>query len=357
MNKFWKKNRTHLKGALPRSEEADRLRQMRCEFCVPIREPLVLISQIQRSGGTLLSQLFDGHPQCHAHPSELHTGYPRKNTWPQLDLKETPKNWFQILYEKDSGEKFRESYSKHSKGSDEQGETHPFLFWPHLQEELFLDAVRHTQVTSSRDIFNCYMTSYFNAWIDNQNLYVPHKKYVTAFAATLNMRPQSVEGFFDCYGDGHFISIVRNPNSWFASARKHSPDRYGDVEKAIGLWKESTQAAVEIKRSHEENSCIVSFEDLLSRTPDVMRALAIRLGIHFTPSLLIPTFNTIPIKADSSFKVETHGVIQEPLERYKKQLSSQELDYISQQTRDLCEEAQTLKLMPVEEEKEGSCVS
>jgi len=30
---------------------------------VEVREPLVLISQIQRSGGSLLSQLFDGHPE------------------------------------------------------------------------------------------------------------------------------------------------------------------------------------------------------------------------------------------------------------------------------------------------------
>ena len=30
---------------------------------MPVHEPLVLISQIQRSGGTLLSQLFDGDPE------------------------------------------------------------------------------------------------------------------------------------------------------------------------------------------------------------------------------------------------------------------------------------------------------
>jgi hypothetical protein len=30
---------------------------------IRVDEPLVLISQIQRSGGTLLNQFFDGHPQ------------------------------------------------------------------------------------------------------------------------------------------------------------------------------------------------------------------------------------------------------------------------------------------------------
>jgi hypothetical protein len=37
--------------------------------------PLVLISQAQRSGGTLLSQLFDSHPAIAAHPHELSIGH------------------------------------------------------------------------------------------------------------------------------------------------------------------------------------------------------------------------------------------------------------------------------------------
>jgi len=41
------------------------------EHVSPVTSPLVLISQIQRSGGSLLSQLFDGHPEVHAHPHEL----------------------------------------------------------------------------------------------------------------------------------------------------------------------------------------------------------------------------------------------------------------------------------------------
>ena len=34
-----------------------------CASRVDVNVPLVLISQVQRSGGTLLSQLFDGHPE------------------------------------------------------------------------------------------------------------------------------------------------------------------------------------------------------------------------------------------------------------------------------------------------------
>ena len=59
----------------------------------------MLVSQIERSGGTLLSRLFDGHPECHAHPRELEIGYPnKKRHWPPIDLAR-PENWFEMLHE------------------------------------------------------------------------------------------------------------------------------------------------------------------------------------------------------------------------------------------------------------------
>ncbi|MCP4297315.1 MAG: hypothetical protein GY786_17065 [Proteobacteria bacterium] len=54
----------------------------------------VLISQIQPSGGTPLSQLADGHPELDAHPDELKIGYPNKYTWPKLNIIDDPKNWY-----------------------------------------------------------------------------------------------------------------------------------------------------------------------------------------------------------------------------------------------------------------------
>ena len=64
----------------------------------PVTSPLVLISQIQRSGGSLLSQLFDGHPEVHPHPHELMLGYKKKYVWPRIDLNEPPERWFRVLF-------------------------------------------------------------------------------------------------------------------------------------------------------------------------------------------------------------------------------------------------------------------
>ena len=46
---------------------------------VGVDQPLVLVSQIPRSGGTLLMRLLDGHPQCHTVPHEYGIRWPKES--------------------------------------------------------------------------------------------------------------------------------------------------------------------------------------------------------------------------------------------------------------------------------------
>ena len=119
---------------VPAEEFADLVDQ-RLRNCIEVREPLVLISQIQRSGGTLLSQLLDAHPQLHAHPHELHIGYPSdKRDWPALDLGDEPAEWFRRLREAHVDRWLVEGYRKYARKwvqyDDERLETFPFLLIP-----------------------------------------------------------------------------------------------------------------------------------------------------------------------------------------------------------------------------------
>lgn len=308
--------------------ELARVPGIRIENRVDIKQPLVLISQIQRSGGTLLSQLFDGHPQCHAHPYELYIGHPDKYTWPTLDLGGTPDDWFRILFEKPVLGAFRSGYRKYSKAGDHEFEPFPFMFLPAVQKAIFDACIAATPIRTQRDVFDCYMTSYFNAWIDNQNLYSGPKKLITAFVPRMHMDPQNLDRFFEVYPDGRFISIVRDPKSWYASARRHSPEEYGDLAASMQLWRRSTEAALDAERRFGDRVRIVRFEELLGDTEGTMRSLAAYLGIELTPALLVPTFNQFRIKADSSFKVESYGVLRAPLRQYEKVLSAEEIAMI-----------------------------
>jgi hypothetical protein len=319
-------------------DEYRRLCELRTGHRVEVREPLVLVSQIQRSGGTLLSQLFDGHPECHAHPGELHLGHPHKLRWPSLDLADTPERWFESLYERKVERYVRKGYSKASRklarGTDY--DVLPFLFLPELQRQLFLDAARGAG--SEREVLDAYFTSFFNAWLDNQNLHGGPKRAVTAFAAAFASRGDDVERFLAAYPDGWLVSIVRDPKGWFESARRYKAS-YADLDGAIGEWLASTVAVVEERRRRPERVVLLSYEQLVREPERVMRGLAGRLGITFAGTLLEPTFNGLPIRADSSEPVSSYGILPDRADSHRRALSADESAEIDRRAGETYEQA------------------
>jgi len=308
------------------------------EHISPVTSPLALVSQVQRSGGTLLSQLFDGHPELHAHPHELKIGYPTKYTWPQLDLNDEPHRWLEILFEDKVLNHFRKGYRK-QRGQDE---FFLFLFLPSVQREIFLHYLCSVKSITLRDIFDAYMTSYFGAWLNNQNS-SGHKKYVTAFTARLAMSKDNMESFFHIYPDGRLISVIRDPKNWYPSASRHKPRVYGNIRKALELWKRSAQSMIYNKERYGDRVCILTFEDLVGKTEAVMRYLADFLEIRFDNTLLIPTFNKYPIKANTSFEAKQHGIINSTLNRYKT-LTKETLEIINDMTSKIHEEVLNLAI-------------
>jgi hypothetical protein len=300
-----------------------------------VTSPLVLISQIQRSGGSLLSQLLDGHPELDAHPHELKIGYPNKFTWPKLNLNDDPKRWFETLFESSVLNHFKAGYKK-QKNIDE---TFLFLFLPSVQRDLFLNYIDGVKSTTLRDVFDAYMTSYFGAWLNNQNTF-GNKKFITAFTARLAMDKDNMEAFFEIYPDGRLISIIRDPKNWYPSAAKHKPLVYEDINKSLDLWQTSARAMLRNKERYSDRVCILTFEDLVGKTESVMRYLAEFLEIKFNDILMIPTFNKFPIKANTSFKAQPHGIINNTLNRYKT-LEKDELDIINRKTREIYSEVLT----------------
>ena len=312
-----------------RKKRLQTLQQSCADHIQTVNSPLALISQIQRSGGSLLSQLFDGHPQLHAHPHELKIGYPSKYNWPKLDLDDHPKRWLETLFEPSVLNHFKNGYKKQRN----MDETFSFLFLPSVQKELFFKHLSTVDSVRMRDVFDAYMTSYFGAWLNNQNNY-GQKKFITAFTARLAMYKDNMEAFFEIYPDGRLISVIRDPKNWCPSAARHRPHIYGDIEKALYLWQKSARAMLWNMERFGERVCILTFEDLVGKTESVMHYLADFLEIKFDDILLIPTFNKFPIKANTSFNANRHGIISGTLNRYKT-LSEEELEIIDQMSKDL----------------------
>jgi hypothetical protein len=295
------------------SDDLDRLAEQILDYVVPVREPLVLISQIQRSGGTLLSQLLDGHPELHAHPHELHVGHPKKDNWPEVDLEAEPKRQFKVLAERSHSRLFEDGYRKRMpEHAQHDEETFPFLQPPSLVVSLFRRIVPQGP-EKAREVLDAYFTAYFNAWLDNRHLRDGPKRWIAAFTPRLAWG-DSRRRYFADYPDGRLIAILRDPHDWFASAREHHP-RYADCEESIAQWVEGAREMAAAHKERPEVTLVLRFEDLVLNTESVMRGVADWLGIGYAESLLSPTFNDMPIQADSSFAVSEHGVLRDAVGR------------------------------------------
>jgi len=133
-------------------------------------KPLVLVSQIQRSGGSMVAQLFDNHPQCYAHPFEIHMGFPQKWDWPEFDFSDGPQAelWFSQLYEKKLKKFIKEGFFKAGSNPYAFKERFPFNFSIDNQLKIFAGIVNGLDGFSVRHIIDAYFMSFFEAWENHQ---------------------------------------------------------------------------------------------------------------------------------------------------------------------------------------------
>src|SRR5687768_509891 len=122
----------------------DRLVEIRRTHLIDVTEPMVLIAEPNRSGGSLVAQLLDGHPELHSHPPELLLG--GGEVWPQLDLREPPRELFRALGERHLRRGFDEGYAKDKPaqrlGLDSQLQRLPLMMPRGLMLQLFLEQMR-----------------------------------------------------------------------------------------------------------------------------------------------------------------------------------------------------------------------
>lgn len=293
------------------ASDATRDRFIRAAATTPARQrprqrlPLALVTQIQRSGGTLVSQLLDGHPELFAHPHEIQIGRPAKWHWPALDLAQAPAQWLSALFERRLPHFVQKGYSKADGNTAAAGRTHPFVFNLPLLCAEFLDDLSRRPATRQRDVLDAYFSAYFTAWTDYQPS--GRERWFTGFTPRLLGYRESVLGFRRDYPDGLLIACIRDPRSWFVSSSRHDAE-YARVDHAMNLWRQSTTAALELMEHRPGSVFVTTYEALTHDTEAEMRRLAARLGIEFTSTLLEPTYLGRPILPNSSFAVAATGV-------------------------------------------------
>jgi hypothetical protein len=309
--------------------DAERLFRARREHLVTVDQDLVLISQIQRSGGTLLNSLLDGHPEIFSHPYELLIGHPSKHEWPALDPADGPERWLEVLDERIIAHLFAEGYRKDAGRNDHPAL--PFGLVPSFLERLFRVLVAERDVATSRDILDCYMTAFFGAWFDLQGYHDVPKRWVAAFT------PRAAWGdsrarFVGDYPQGRQLSIVRDPRAWFASIDAPGKERFSDFDAAIASWLRGADEILAAKAERPAAVLTLTYEALVQRPEAVLRAIADWLGISWHPILLTPTYNRLPVFPNSSHTLRAHGIRLESLEIWRTKLPSPVVRAIEDET-------------------------
>jgi hypothetical protein len=322
-------------GAHPRSAsvtglataaDLERFVESRWEAFVVVDEPLALISQVQRSGGTLINTLLDGHPELYVHPYELRGGHSteEKAQWPVVDLDGEAGGWLEVLGSPALVDQFEHGYQKKFPATDgiEHLPTLPFTIVPSLVERLFRRLCAERPPETQRAVHDHHMTAVFNAWLDHQGLRARPKRWVTGLTPRAAWG-ESRERFFAAYPDGRVIACLRDPRAWWASASRFW-SRYADFDATFPLWERGALEMAAVKRERPDQVFVVTYEAVVHDPDRAMRALADWLGIAFDPILLCPTFNRLPTVPNSSFAMDQTGVREESLERWREVLPRDE---------------------------------
>ncbi len=295
------------------------------EGSAPVRvdQPLFLISQVQRSGGTLLLRLLDGHPQCHVVPFQVR-GIDAAAKVAPTGAEEA----WNVLYDPKLARRASGGYRQQKRDVLRDEQVFPFDLQPARQREIYDACTASLDRPGTRRLVECFFTAYFNAWSDYRGLHGP-KRWLVAFEPSIAGSLQRRNAIGRLYPDGKVISIARDPWSWYASARRWEP-RWADRERALDHWCKVAGGSAKWYRQAAPRVRIVTFEALLTRTEDTMRRLADWLEIDFAPTLLEPTFNGQPIAANSSFGDVAASVSAKPLERARQELDPGDVAYIEE---------------------------
>ena len=323
-----------------RISEIEDLARVICVRYIRLQIPLVLISQVHRSGGTLLNRLFDGHPELAVHGVELKLDSANSDSWPRFGPELGPDICFHRLFNNKLVKLPQRGFKTGVKGAEQRRhfDQRRFLFAPDIQYALFRQLWEDDPPVDQRQLLNHYFTSYFNAWLDYQGR-LDEKRWIVAFAPRLAyLDEQGIADFFKSYPEGRLIQMVRDPHTWYPSAKHHLANGKTPLtpEQNLDLWCASAESITRNKKHFGDRVLVLRFEDLLERTQETMRALTNELGIAFHQSLLQPTFNGSPVSANSSFPVPHSGIVTEPLNR-DATLSNSERDMIERRCRQIYE--------------------
>ena len=281
--------------------------------------PLILISQLSRSGGSLFSQLLDAHPELHVFPYELTIGFPTKIRWPELDPDQDPETLFAGLFDPHLGSFSANGYRKLGRLKDIPWRHRRLTFkYAPEQHYLLFSAALPSPPRNRRQVLDAYLSSFFGSW--QRETMTDSPRNIAGFVPGLASRRKSVQDFFEDYPDGRLVSIVRNPSDWLVSRCAHVKTGVADdvfLEKELRSWNKMARHALQYAKLFPKRVFLIRFEDLVKKREFVMRSFADWAGIEFKDILLEQTFDGHSIGPNTNFQNSPEQLAIATINRYR----------------------------------------
>ena len=253
---------------------------------------LILIGQVQRSGGTLLNQLFDDHFEIFSYPSELILRKP-KSQWYNGNLNFSP------LVDRVLRESIKaKNFSKRSNKNEKINNKNRFNFNPYLQKYIYNELKNN----NLRNNFNAYFTSFFNSFENYSSTY-NNKKYVVSHLPKFIFFEKNINLFFQIYPKGYIISIIRDPLTWIRSAKNVGKKSFNiELNELLKIWEKNFDNSFKFKTLFKNRIILINFNHLINKTEDTIKLICRKINIKYDDVLLTPTFNGKSLYSNSSFK-------------------------------------------------------
>ncbi len=138
-----------------------------------------------------------------------------------------------------------------------------------------------------------------------------------------------------------FIHILRNPYSNLVSIRRYSEARLGTyppIYPIIDALEFSTYMLEKNKDLMNEDYSVIKYENLLMEPEKTIQDLCYFLGVEFSPILMKPTVNGEPWVGNSSRGEKFRGIEPSNLDKWKKEITSLEIEWINLRLRHVLED-------------------
>lgn len=342
----------------------------------------IFIAGINRSGGSLLARLFDGHSNVASYPMELNfpfkkdlynfvdgiTGSPTyiPNFKKNLDIHQyfdTKKEDPIFLWGKEKSEKFGVRKNYLEKGFYEKNINTNF------DHNLYLSKLDQYCKNSENnlDLYAGKHRAYFESWDQGKNIKDPQ---VVIQHDSNGLFFNNFEKYFDDFKKSIVVVPIRNIKGYVAAEKTRIARRYFgsrrfakplppkfliknfclyDINAIIRTWNVSLTRIrlLQEKFGIENNFVVYRFENLVQDPKKIINYLCKKVEIKPESILYEPTLMNVPWMGNSQ-QGKTKGINKKPNDYYKNILSKNEIDIIDEETNSIMEKINNISGCPID---------